>query len=45
MVRFGHGRGPIVHARLGIAEENSGKLVSAIRQAAEDSRKRDGLER
>lgn len=26
--------GPMVHARLGIAEENSGKLVSLVRQAA-----------
>ncbi len=27
--------GPMVHARLGIAEENSGKLVTLIRQAAQ----------
>lgn len=26
--------GPMVHARLGIAEENSGKLVTVVRQAA-----------
>ena len=26
--------GPMVHARLGVAEENSGKLVSTVRQAA-----------
>jgi MinD superfamily P-loop ATPase len=26
--------GPLVHARLGIAEENSGKLVSAVREKA-----------
>ena len=26
--------GPMIHARLGIAEENSGKLVSQVRQAA-----------
>ena len=28
--------GPFVHARLGIAEDNSGKLVSRIRQAAKE---------
>jgi len=28
--------GPMVHAKLGIAEENSGKLVSRIRQAASE---------
>ena len=28
--------GPMVHARLGIAEENSGKLVSVIRQQAKN---------
>jgi len=28
--------GPFVHAKLGIAEENSGKLVSKIRQVAKD---------
>jgi MinD superfamily P-loop ATPase len=28
--------GPMVHARLGIAAENSGKLVSLVRQAAKD---------
>ena len=28
--------GPMVHARLGIAEENSGKLVSVIRRQARD---------
>ncbi|MCP4023383.1 MAG: P-loop NTPase [Desulfobacteraceae bacterium] len=27
--------GPMVHARLGIAQENSGKLVSQVRQAAQ----------
>ena len=36
--------GPFVHAKLGIAEENSGKLVSKIRQAAEEIGKRDKLE-
>jgi MinD superfamily P-loop ATPase len=36
--------GPMVHARLGIAEENSGKLVSVVRQHAKliaESEKRD----
>jgi MinD superfamily P-loop ATPase len=28
------GYGPLVHARLGIAQENSGKLVAAVRQKA-----------
>lgn len=28
--------GPFVHARLGIAEDNSGKLVSVVRQAAKE---------
>ena len=28
--------GPLVHARLGIAEENSGKLVTTIRKAAKE---------
>jgi MinD superfamily P-loop ATPase len=28
--------GPLVHARLGIAEENSGKLVAKVRQVAKD---------
>jgi MinD superfamily P-loop ATPase len=28
--------GPFVHAKLGIAEENSGKLVSVVRQAAKE---------
>ncbi len=28
--------GPLVHAKLGVAEENSGKLVAKIRQAAKD---------
>ncbi len=28
--------GPLVHARLGIAEENSGKLVALVRQKAEE---------
>ncbi len=30
--------GPMVHARLGIAEENSGKLVSLVRKEAGNSR-------
>ncbi|MFH1902921.1 MAG: ATP-binding protein [Candidatus Omnitrophota bacterium] len=28
--------GPFVHAKLGVAEENSGKLVAKVRQAAKD---------
>jgi MinD superfamily P-loop ATPase len=34
--------GPLVHARLGIAEENSGKLVSRIRREARDIAEREG---
>jgi MinD superfamily P-loop ATPase len=33
--------GSFVHARLGIAEDNSGKLVSVVRQAAKDIAKRE----
>lgn len=36
--------GPMVHARLGMAEGNSGKLVTQIRQEARDIAKREGLE-
>ena len=36
--------GPLVHAKLGIAEENSGKLVSKIRKEAEQIAKRDNLD-
>ena len=32
--------GPMVHARLGIAEENSGKLVALVRQHAKDIAKK-----
>ena len=35
--------GPMVHARLGIAEENSGKLVSLVRQEARKIAERKGL--
>ncbi|KPK73242.1 (4Fe-4S)-binding protein [candidate division WOR_3 bacterium SM23_60] len=35
--------GPFVHAKLGIAEENSGKLVSKIRQAAKHIAERENL--
>jgi len=38
--KYGH----FVHARLGIAEENSGKLVMKIRQAAQEMAERDRLE-
>ena len=40
MTRFG----PLVHARLGIGEENSGKLVSLIRKQAQILAERRGLE-
>lgn len=36
--------GPFVHARLGIAEANSGKLVTLIRQTARKMAERDGLD-
>ena len=36
--------GPLVHARLGIAEENSGKLVALVRQQAKQIAKREGLD-
>ena len=36
--------GPLVHARLGIAQENSGKLVALVRQHAKRIAERDGLD-
>ncbi|MCK9231009.1 MAG: ATP-binding protein [Syntrophales bacterium] len=36
--------GPMVHARLGMAEGNSGKLVTLIRSKAKDIAKRDQLD-
>jgi MinD superfamily P-loop ATPase len=36
--------GPMVHARLGIAEENSGKLVTLIRQKAREIAEEQGCE-
>jgi MinD superfamily P-loop ATPase len=36
--------GPMVHARLGIAEDNSGKLVSQVRQEAKKLAETKGLE-
>lgn len=36
--------GPMVHAKLGIAEENSGKLVSLIRKETKQIAERDGRE-
>lgn len=36
--------GPLVHARLGIAEENSGKLVAVVRQNAKLIAERQGLD-
>jgi len=35
--------GPLVHARLGIAEENSGKLVTVVRQNARLIAEKEGL--
>ncbi len=35
--------GPMVHARLGIAQENSGKLVSLVRQEAKKIAQKKGL--
>ncbi|HIE17088.1 MAG TPA: (4Fe-4S)-binding protein [Dehalococcoidia bacterium] len=36
--------GPLVHARLAIAQENSGKLVALVRQQARQIAERDGLD-
>jgi MinD superfamily P-loop ATPase len=36
--------GPLVHARLGVAQENSGKLVNVVRQNARSIAQREGLE-
>ncbi len=36
--------GPMVHARLGIAEENSGKLVSLVRQESKKLATKQGIE-
>ncbi|MDK2820928.1 MAG: hypothetical protein PWP31_893 [Clostridia bacterium] len=36
--------GPMVHAQLGIAEDNSGKLVTVVRQAARELAEQEGLE-
>ncbi|MFC1979212.1 ATP-binding protein [Chloroflexota bacterium] len=36
--------GPMVHARLGIAQENSGRLVTVVRQNARKTAEADGLE-
>jgi len=38
--KYGH----LVHARLGIAQENSGKLVALVRQRAKQIAERDGLD-
>jgi len=35
--------GPLVHARLGIAQENSGKLVALVRQQAKQLAEKQGL--
>lgn len=36
--------GPMVHARLGVAEENSGKLVTQVRKAAREVAEAKGLD-
>jgi MinD superfamily P-loop ATPase len=36
--------GPLVHARLGIAQENSGKLVAKVRQEARQIAEKEGLD-
>ena len=36
--------GPLVHARLGIAQENSGKLVAVVRQQAREKADESGFE-
>ncbi len=36
--------GPLVHARLGIAQENSGKLVTVVRQSARSLAQEQGLD-
>jgi len=36
--------GPLVHARLGIAQENSGKLVAQVRKKAKEIAEQEGLE-
>lgn len=36
--------GPFVHARLGIGEENSGKLVTEVRKKAKEIAEKDGLD-
>lgn len=36
--------GPLVHAKLGIAEENSGKLVSLVRQKAKEIAEKENLD-
>jgi MinD superfamily P-loop ATPase len=35
--------GPMIHARLGVAEENSGKLVSGVRERARETAARLGI--
>lgn len=36
--------GPLVHAKLGIAEENSGKLVTQVRQTAKEMAEKEGMD-
>ncbi|HDP70672.1 MAG TPA: (4Fe-4S)-binding protein, partial [Actinobacteria bacterium] len=35
--------GPLVHAKLGIAQENSGKLVAEVRKAAKKTAQKEGI--
>ena len=36
--------GPLIHAALGIAQDNSGKLVAQVRQEARNAAERDGID-
>jgi MinD superfamily P-loop ATPase len=36
--------GPLIHAALGVAQDNSGKLVARVRQEARAAAERDGIE-
>ncbi len=36
--------GPLIHAELGIAQDNSGKLVAEVRKRAREAADRDGIE-
>ena len=36
--------GPLIHAELGVAQDNSGKLVAEVRKRAREAAERDGIE-